>query len=265
MKLFTTLLLLVLISSCSSDANVEKSETQNPETEPITEETAEIDSNWNYYYGTAGMYDSQIIMELNFNDKEVKGSYWYAKHKKRLNLTGSFHEKDQSYELTESYKGKTTGKIKFSIDGNNLTGRWYTPKSTGEGETFYCTKVKTNAKEHLVPKFNEYIMDHQVEIYDDETDSFINHEASDFLSVVALGTEHFVFIYDVIGHNYHTGTIEGTGKYITPGLGQFKGDEGCVVEFKFYKDSVILDANYECSYYGGARAYFGGTLIRKKK
>ena len=78
-----------------------------------------------------------------------------------------------------------------------------------------------------------------------------------------MNKDKFVFDYFVIGHNYHMGFISGTGTLLTPKLGQFIGDEGCEMMFKFYDDSLTIDTGeMTCRHYAGLRAYFGGTLFR---
>lgn len=261
-----------MFASCSSDdkdvkqGNDEQAEvSQKSDDKPVTEieEVAGIDSTWNYYTGTVGMYDSQIIMELSFNGEDVNGSYWYSKHKKRLKLHGTFNEKDQTYSLTESISGKNTGGITFKKDGNNIIGKWQAPDKSFAAEAFFCEKVVTESDKHMAPKFQQFEFSHQIEVYNSEVDDMAIEDASDYLSLVKLNSEKFVFIYNVIGHNYHTGNIGGIGTYLTPGLGQFKGDEGCRVEFQFFDDHIEITEEVSCDYYKGHRAYFGGTLTRK--
>lgn len=272
-KSIFTILILAVISSCSSEAETSEDKEQGVQTENsvidgeeanIEDDINAIDSTWNYYAGTAGIYDSQLIMELSFNGSDVNGSYWYAKHKKRLTLTGTFNEKDQKFELDESYKGELTGRITFSVKNNELVGRWYAPKSTGDGESFYAEKIVSDSEKHISPVFEEYKFDHLIDVYDSELDDFKHEDASDYCMISKISDEKFMFVYGVIGHNYHVGHIEGVGTYTSPTKGQFSGEEGCLLNFTFEGDEVTLLEDNTCSYYKGARAYFGGTLKKIK-
>jgi len=267
-KSIVAIISLLIIAACSSDPKPTENKAQAPVTEETVDstdsipETPAIDTNWNFYAGTAGLYDSQIVMELAFIDSTVYGSYWYSKHKKRIRLTGVFDEKDQKYVMDESHKGKVTGRITFRIKDDELVGRWYAPKSTGEGESFYCEKVVSDSKNHLNPVFDEYKFDHKIEVFNSELDEFDTEVASDHCMISKISNEKFMFVYDVIGHNYHVGYIEGIGTYLSSTTGQFTGEEGCTLKFNFGDQEVEIDETESCDYYKGYRAYFGGTLVK---
>jgi len=64
------------------------------------------------------------------------------------------------------------------------------------------------------------------------------------------------------GHNGHSGHIAGIGKMLNLNQGIFDGVEDCELLFDFYAKKVDIDAA-KCQEYGGQRANFGGSYMRK--
>lgn len=264
---------ITMLYSCSSESDQKSdekdqiSEDSNGDDMPVDLAPA-IDSVWNYYAGTVGIYDSQILMELSFNGTDVNGTYWYTKHGKPIRLEGSIDSLSQEVNLTEKVNGKITGHFKFDIEVGMIRGSWSLPnEKTGYGyepSSFYCDLITTGEKGHLNPEFNVYELNHDIEIYNSEIDDFEFKEATDIYRITKITDDKFVFIYDVTAHNYHKGFIEGTGTYLTPKLGQFKDGEGCELLIKFYDSEIEIIEKEDCGMYKGARAYFGGTLTKVK-
>jgi hypothetical protein len=267
--LFLPLIITLLVASCSSksekkDNNPNTSdEVKDEQIVEITEEPA-IDSLWNYYAGSVGTYDSPIVMELSFNGTDVTGNYWYAKHKKRIHLKGKLDSTTQEVKLDEFVKGKITGHFTFKVEEDQIQGSWFSPTATAdsEKETFYCETMHTAAQKHMAPTFDQYEFVHKIDVFDPEIDDFKTEEVTDYCSITNIGNDRFILIYDILGHNYHMGSISGTGKYLTPKLGQFKGEEGCEISIKFFDNYIVVEEEQNCNYFKGLRAYFGGTLSK---
>ncbi|MFT6500030.1 MAG: hypothetical protein ACJASQ_000137 [Crocinitomicaceae bacterium] len=267
--LLLPLSIALLIASCSSKSE-KKDNNPNASDEVIDEQIDEvieepaIDSLWNYYAGSVGTYDSPIVMELSFNGSDVTGNYWYAKHKKRIHLKGEYDSTAQEVQLNETVKGKITGHFTFKVEDDQIQGSWFSPSATASSEkqSFYCETMYTAAKKHMKPTFDEYEFNHEIDVFDPEIDNFKTEVVTDYCSITNIGNDRFIILYDAIGHNYHTGSISGTGKYLTPKLGQFKGEEGCELSIKFFENEIIIEEEQACDYYKGHRAYFGGTLSK---
>jgi hypothetical protein len=264
------LLLLATLAACSNETN-DSSEKETPQKTvvedqtkpaPEVEEEPTIDSSWNYYSAYIGTYQEPVMIELSFNGDNVNGSYWYAKHGKELKLTGELNSETQKYEVSESYKGKTTGKMMFSLDKDmSLIAEWSNPKGEDK-ESFNGVLLDLPDTKKKKPTFSEYQLDHKIEVFDSEIDDFKIEEVNDGCKVMRVG-KTVVFTYGVVGHNYHTGSIDGTFMVDANEKGTFKGDNDCTMSFTFKGNELIIEEETDCSYYRGARAYFGGTLTKK--
>lgn len=264
--LIIALTISTLIVSCSSDTsesnNKEDAQPTKEDTSQSNEDTTEtvaIDSAWSYYSAYIGIYDEPAMLELSFNGDDVNGSYWYAKHGKALKLTGKLNPDTQKYEVNETYKGKLTGKMVFTLDKDlTLNADWSNPKGKDK-EHFVGTVLDLPNTKKNKPTFASYEMSHQIEAYNSESGEFEIEEAEDLCRVMRVGNT-IVFSYSVIGHNYHSGNIDASLELDENGRGTFNGEDGCLMTFELKGDELRIEEVESCSYYKGHRAFFGGLL-----
>jgi hypothetical protein len=87
-----------------------------------------------------GIYGSVAVLNLepqnaasNNDHIPIKGSYYYVKHAKEIDLNGYLEKKTSRITIKESYQGKATGQIHFS--GNNKSeNHWLAPGSADKEE-----------------------------------------------------------------------------------------------------------------------------------
>jgi len=87
-----------------------------------------------------GIYGSVAVLNLepqnaasNNDHIPIKGSYYYVKHAKEIDLNGYLETKTSRIIIKESYQGKATGQIHFS--GNNKSeNHWLAPGSADKEE-----------------------------------------------------------------------------------------------------------------------------------
>lgn len=268
MKHLSILLIALLFSACGESKDQEKTpKKEQNESSAIQEDTSAIEENykWNYYAGTVGLYDEEVIVELAFSGDSVFGGYWYLKHGKKLTLSGKASLKSNQINLTESYKGKTTGKFIIMNHEDSLVGSWLAPKSSANTQNVHLVRVLNNQIEPFTPKFEKYVWEHEIWMYNfnGEDDESVEREmAEDEMNLVKIG-DYVLFNYSVIGSNAHVGYISGLAK-LKGNKAIFKGEDPCELSIEFVNDKTIKTNEDDCSYYRGMRAYFEGELKKVK-
>lgn len=257
--------------SCSSTVD----QTEQNETEKVPADDSQIESGiegedeneqieevWALYEGTLGLYEQQVVMELRITGDQVSGNYFYAKHQKLIQLSGTFDEDKQLVKVTESYKGKPTGYLEFYVEKGELTGKWMKKSGASEKENFSAELVPLS-KENYKLELQEYENPHVINVYNGATEEDEQMEVTDELKMSKLGKGFFAFYYSVTGGNAHMGTVEGLGE-TSGGTSYFEGEDACRLEFKFNNKTLVVTEAKSCSYYRGAHAYFDGTLTKKR-
>jgi hypothetical protein len=267
-SIYSFLAFTFLIQSCGETPAevVDKTETTQEQVEEMPadvendEVAVEEETVWGVYEGYLGLYEQHVIMELFITGERVTGNYFYAKHQKLLELKGTFDSETNTITLEESYKGKPTGHLEFTASRGEIDGKWMKKKGAKEQENFKANLVAID-KDEFSSVRNRYEDTHEISIYNG-TDEDIE-EVTNVLTINKIGDKFFSFYYSVIGANAHIGSVEGFGEIGKDGLGVFSGEDNCVLEFTFSKNTVEVHET-DCQYYRGARAYFEGILTKVK-
>lgn len=259
--------LLLFSYSCSEDKKtVNEPMVQEATSHEIIEEEIVIPEDtletvWAVYQGKLGLYDQQVIMELSITGNDVNGSYFYTKHQKSLELTGVFDSQTNMVQLTESYKGKTTGYLEFNLSRGEINGNWMKKKGHNEKEEFTAMLVNIDKDDYTL-NHSRYKNEHQITMYGLEEDNI--EQVTDVLNISKIGGGYFTFYYSVIGKNAHMGNIEGFGEIGEDNLGIFRDEETCELEFDFEKNTIEVHETGDCRTYRGYHAYFEGILTLVK-
>jgi len=266
---YTSLLGIILffafaIASCSETPdNTSPTPSDEPSTETVSETTEANETSdenteervWGVYAGKLGLYEQEVAMELIITGNKVSGSYFYAKHQKALELNGTYDDSSQKFKVTESYKGKTTGYMEFTLLKGELNGYWMKRAGSKEKEDFQATLLPVDEKDFKVVH-SVYENEHEMSIYNAE-DSEVE-TVTDVLKVSQLGKGLFTFYYSVVGGTGHLGNIDGLGE-TQNGKSTFELDE-CALQFVFNSKGAEVHETGDCQDYRGARAYFEGSL-----
>ncbi len=263
-RYYYTFLLVFIFTSCQQEAPSEKNEknTDAPKEhsegeQSILNEQPEETGTYDYFAGTIGLYGEDVLMEVNQDERELTGRYWYLKHGKQIALEGTASAKSGEWQLTESVKNVVTGNMTLQLNDAVLTGQWYAPGRKSELQEVTMKKVFTSQNGPIEPAFETYENSKTITVYNGETDE--EQEASDDIRLVRIG-EYVLFQYFVIGTNAHVGHINGLAKMQGNDKAVFSGEEGCQLSLNFEKNAITILEDEDCSYYRGMRAYFEGTL-----
>ena len=222
----------------------------NPEGEESSDERV-----WGVYAGKLGLYGQEVAMELIITGNKVSGSYFYARHQKALQLDGTYNEASQKLQVTESYKGKATGYMEFTLLKGELNGFWMKKAGSTEKEDFQASLLPVDEKDYRVVH-SVYENKHEMSFYNAE-DSEVEM-VSDVLKVSQLGKGLFTFYYSVVGGTGHLGSLDGLGE-TQNGKSTFELDE-CELQFVFNSTTAEVHETGDCQAFRGARAYFEGSL-----
>lgn len=260
MKYAYYILLGIALASCQQEAETEE---QPKKEQEVRDQVAIEDSTkvkttktYDYYAGTIGLYGEDVLVEVCKEDLSISGGYWYLKHGKRIELSGSVAPKSSEWQLEESVKGVVTGNMTLQLSDDSLVGQWYAPGKRSELQPVVLRRVLDGNEGTFNPEFEEYERKKTITMYDGSEDR--EEETSDDLKLVRIG-EYVLFQYYVIGTNAHVGHINGLAKMTSDKKAVFKGEEACELTLSFGDDEVNVMEN-DCSYYRGMRAYFDGTL-----
>ncbi|GAB5417985.1 MAG: hypothetical protein Crog4KO_14380 [Crocinitomicaceae bacterium] len=263
-RYYYTFLLAFIFTSCQQEApSIEKEKSSEAPKEPTefaqTTPTKKMEDLgvYDYFAGTIGLYGEDVLMEINQEELELTGRYWYLKHGKQIALEGVASAKSGEWQLKESVKNVVTGNMTLQWKDGKLTGQWYAPGRKSELQEVALEKVFTSENGPIQPNFETYKNTKTITIYNGETDE--EQEASDDIRLVRIG-DHVLFQYFVIGTNAHVGHINGLAKMQGKNKAVFSGEEGCQLSLNFENNAVTILEDEDCSYYRGMRAYFEGTL-----
>ncbi len=269
MKLLYTFLALVLIVSCqqenetkeskNSPGELSKQEQESPQQE--IKEKKETPKSYDYYAGTIGLYGEAVLMEVNADNNVITGRYWYLKHGRQIQLSGTTSAKGNEWQVEESVKNVVTGIMTLEITGDELSGQWHAPGKKSELQEVNLQKVYHTEEGRIDPKFENYTFSKTISIYNGEEDE--EEEVTDDLRLVRIGN-YVLFQYFVIGHNAHVGHINGLAMFETKNKAIYKGENACELSMTFDGNKVTVVEEEDCSYYRGMRAYFEGTLTKVK-
>lgn len=273
--IYLSILVFTVLFGCTNEEpssdKIKEETVESPEkTEDIPEvkdatsesQTAIEDTKWFIYEGVIGDYEKHVVVFLTIKESnEVTGNYYYSKHQKLLQLSGKYDPNSGKYNLTESYKGKTTGYLEFKNQNGNLNGEWKKSKSDAKLQTLRLTLLtKFQGKEPKI-EFNSYQNTHEIAVYNGEGEDLV--EVMDQLLISKINEQFYSFDYNVTGANAHTGSADGIIKMEDLKTGHFYGEDNCDLVFTFKKNEVEIVEN-DCQYYHGARAYLDNTLTKKK-
>ena len=270
-KLTSLLAVIFFIMSCGSPGKtqpnteeVDKSPENNTTVEDTeTNITKAEESFWGLYEGEVGLYSQQVVMELSIKENTVTGSYFYAKHRKLLQLNGSIDGTTNKVKLEEKYKGKTTGYLEFIWDEDKINGSWSkSPSSEKESLELSLLPIKKQEYNPSYIAYEKTILIDEHGFDNHGNDSIFQEPRTNYIYISQLNESTFCFHYHVFGRNFHMGTIEGIAYKENDSHYVFKDKLGC--ELQFTKSEKTIDVNESnCETHHGAFAYFDGTLNKK--
>lgn len=270
-RILSFLSIILFLSACNTEPTTEVNsiKEQNPEelteiqenTEEVLDEKIEKEYNWIVYEGFIGFYEKHVVVTLSIaDDNSVIGTYFYDKHQKHLDLNGTYNPKSGSYELTESYKNKPTGLLTFKNFNGDLKGEWRTSSKDKDPQELELRMLYTAGKEKPTIVFSTYKMDHEVSMYNGESEDLI--KTTDVLKIAEINAEFKSFSYSLTRRNGHTGGADGIirmDKNAKKQIGHFYGESECDLEFEFTGKDVDIE-EHDCEYYHGANAFMDGSL-----
>jgi hypothetical protein len=257
--------ILLGMASCQQnrpekDSNSSDDQENTDPTDTTVVETEALKT-YDYYGGTIGEYEEDVLIEINKDELALSGRYWYLKHGKPIQLQGDASSKANEWQLTEKSKNAVTGHMTLQLKGDSLIGQWYAPGKKSAVQKVVLKKISTSEAGQIEPKFEDFSFAKTISIYDYDTDESKDEEASDDIRLVRMG-DYVLFQYFVIGSNAHFGHLHGLAKLQNPNKAMYYGEEGCELSMTFSKDQVVMAEDEDCSYMRGMRAHFGATLKR---
>lgn len=271
MKTISITVILLFLLGCNNKSEVKKPTPIIEKKEAIPEKKKQVkkitppNKNETYtFHGKLGSYMPQVIMNLIFEGEAVSGSYYYSKHQKELELKGTINPLNNEIEMTESYRGETTGYFNCTFSDSKIMGVWSAKKNSPKKHEFKLSPLNINSEKLIKnkkEKFKKYIFEHESAFYNPESKEWETYDTSDDININSIDQSTFDFYYAVNGMNGHSGSLSGVGKMRNDSVGYFSDKEGCELKFKFHQDTVHIEAA-GCENYAGARAHFGGSLVR---
>lgn len=214
---------------------------------------------WGIYSGHLGYYDQQIVMQLSITGDKATGNYFYAKHQKQIQLSGTYDDHRDEVLLVETYKGKVTGHMKFTLLNDVIKGSW-SKKIGGEKENLEAELISIKKKDYH-PEFRHYERVDTILVYNyDRTDE---EAVTSLINISHLSDDYFAFYFFTIGGNAHMGTLEGLATH-SKEQGVYSDNDRCELLFHFKDKSVQVEESKDCSDYHGAHASFQQTLYLKQ-
>ncbi|MCH2225595.1 MAG: hypothetical protein MK066_12565 [Crocinitomicaceae bacterium] len=274
MRFVSILFLTFLFAGCNtSEKQVPEIESINGVVESdITAGNSELNSEntviWSFYEATIGEYDQQIIIELATDGMNVSGRYFYAKHQRFLTLMGTFDTLNQYYHLTESYKGVPTGYLDFELtDDLCIQGNWMKDQDTSIARIPFMGKkldLFLNNREQMNVRFAEFEREHDILNHSLNGNSPIKESVLDEFKISLIDQKHFAFYFHTISDHAHLGTLQGIATLVEKDYAIFNAtDDNCMLSFRFFEDSIVIEEEENCSNYRGANAIYNSTVYRK--
>lgn len=217
-------------------------------------------TNWSFYEGRIGNYKQQIVMELGISGDQVSGRYFYARHQKFLDLNGVLDTISDTLRLIETHLGNNTGYLTFKKDSLGLHGYWQA-NPDGPHQYFEANPIELNLgnRDQILAGFVRYNQSKIIEMYNGLDKRTDREQSLDELMLSKIDKKHFAFYYHVVGPNGHTGVLDGIATVVDKDYAIFKQDD-CLISFKIYNDSIVIEEEEDCSMYRGIRANFSNTL-----
>lgn len=274
MRILFILFLSTLFIGCkSSDEHVLEIESIRGKVESdITagNSNSKEDITWNFFEATTGEYNQQIIIELATSETEVSGRYFYTKHQRFLTLIGTYDTLTQQYSLTESYKGEPTGYLDFQLTEDRcIQGNWRKEQDTSSMPISFIGKeldLYLNNRDQMDVRFSEYEREHNALTYVLSGNDPIEEEALDQFKLSTIDQKHFAFYFQSASDNAHYGTLQGIATMVEEDYAIFNANnDDCLVSFRFYEDSVVIEEENDCSDYFLTNARYKAALIKKEE
>lgn len=258
----------LFLHSCEDNSSafdqIESLENKRVNTE-IEEGKAENDTtfqstNWYFYEGRIGNYQQQIVMELGISGNQVSGRYFYARHQKFLDLNGVIDTISDTLRLAETHLGNITGYLTFKKDSLGLHGYWQTTLNDAH-QFFEAQPISINLgkRDQMAVGFVKYSHPKEVEMYNGMDKKTNRENTIDELALSKIDKKHFAFYYHVFGPNGHTGVLDGIATVIDKDYAIYQ-HEDCLLSFKIYTDSIVVEEEEDCSLHRGVRASFNNSL-----
>lgn len=268
---YCTLLSAFFLFGCQSDEDKESLiESKKGEVASEIQDTQTnndvLETEWRFFEGDLGNMEQQVVIELGFTGLSLSGRYFYARQQKFLTLTGKLDTLDTNnlnIKLIESYKGKVTGYLTGRLrEDGSLEGNWFRTMD-GEPEPFIVSPISLSSenREQMLVSFWKYERPHTILTHDGVSNQPKAENAIDEIMLSDIDARHFAFYYNVLGPNYHVGSVEGIATRVEDDYAIFKSPEdGCMLSFKFENDSLFIEEEEDCSFYRGIGVNFGNRL-----
>ena len=162
-----------------------------------------------------GIYESVAVLKLNpqpidsdIQHITIKGSYYYIKHGKKIELDGYLNTDFSRVVLKESYEGKITGHIQFSGD-DSAENYWQLSESTEKDK---ANLIYIHSMDSVIGAgkiFRMYFENiFNVRDYSQPENSPL-YEAKDSVWACKLPDNSLAFHINVTGDNFHLGGWNG--------------------------------------------------------
>lgn len=220
-----------------------------------------------------GIYESVAILNLTpqpkvsgINNIPIKGSYYYVKHAKKIDLEGYLKAEIPRVVLNESYQGKDTGHIQFSGD-DSAENYWQHAESTEKDKAnlIHLYSIDSGIEaENIVRMYFENTF--KVRDYSLPENSPL-FEAKDSVWACKLPDNSLAFHINVTGDNFHLGSWKGialpsdsNNVFIHK---SFSHGSKCEFKIELAEVKMITFKDVDCDVCCGVRASLSGEYKYK--
>ena len=222
-----------------------------------------------------GIYESVAVLKLkpqprvpNIKHIPIKGTYYYIKHGKKIELEGYLNTEISRVVLKESYEGKITGHIQFS--GNeSAENYWQLPESTEKEKANLIHLHSIDSVGGVGKIFRMYFENiFKVRDYSQPENSPL-YEAKDSVWACKLPDNSLAFHINVTGDNFHLGRWKGialpsksSNVFIHK---SFSNGSKCELKIDLSMEKKITFRDVDCEDCCGVRASLNGEYKYKNQ
>lgn len=218
---------------------------------------------WTFYEGQLGAQRQHFVMELGISEtNRVSGRYFFSRQQELHELNGIQDTLSDTLRLRETFKGKTIGYFTlFSLEGE-LRG-YRSDQDGNEIEKIVGKEVKLifEKRNRLAVLFKKFERKKKVDVHENLSKQSKMEDVVDELMINTIDSKHFSFYYYVVGKSRHEGSIEGVATFVEKDYAIYQvPNNHCLISFRFYKDSISIEEENNCSSFRGDEASFTNTL-----
>ena len=220
---------------------------------------------WTFYEGRLGGHRQHFVLELGISEtNRVSGRYFFSRQQEFHELNGIVDTLSDTLRLRETFQGKITGYFTLFNSDGNLQG-YRTDSEGNEVEKIAGREVKLTfeKRNRLAVIFKKFERKKKVDVHENLSKQSKMEEAVDELMINSIDDKHFSFYYYVVGKSRHEGSIEGIATIVEKDYAIYQvPDNHCLISFRFYKDSISIEEENNCSSFRGDEASFTNTLTK---